>query len=134
MRLFDYFQPFENRDGLLEKLEGWVFVEWSAANRFVQDVNYPSNMLYAGTLSAAGRLDDKPDLVAKAEVNSCKKTVRVRFADLPLQWCEGWLPTPDGPVALRWWKDGDKLAYRLTVPEGYKVDVENRSGRQLVEH
>ena len=45
--LFDYFKPFLNEDGLLEKLESWVFVEWSAANRFVQDVNYPSNMLYA---------------------------------------------------------------------------------------
>ena len=51
LRLLDYFKPFENEDGLLEKLQSWVFVEWSAANDFVQDVNYPSNMLYAGTLA-----------------------------------------------------------------------------------
>ena len=40
LALFDYFKRFENSEGLLEKLEGWVFVEWSAANEFVQDVNY----------------------------------------------------------------------------------------------
>lgn len=58
--LIDYFKPYLNEDGLLEKLDKWVFVEWSAANSFVQDVNYPSNMLYAGMLDVAARLyDDK---------------------------------------------------------------------------
>ena len=66
LRLFDYFQPFENDDGLLEKLQGWVFVEWSAANQYVQDVNYPSNMLYAGALSAASRMYRLPELAKKA--------------------------------------------------------------------
>lgn len=54
--LLDYFRRFLNEDGMLEKLESWVFVEWSEANKFVQDVNYPSNMLYAAALAAAGRL------------------------------------------------------------------------------
>src|SRR6185369_11430734 len=54
--LLDYFRRFLNEDGMLEKLESWVFVEWSEANKFVQDVNYPSNMLYAAALDAAGRL------------------------------------------------------------------------------
>ena len=65
--LFQYFKKFENSDGLLEKLDGWVFVEWSAANKFVQDVNYPSNMLYAGALDAAARMYRLPKLHAKAE-------------------------------------------------------------------
>ncbi len=55
-KLFKFFEKYENSDGLLEKLESWVFVEWSAANNFVQDVNYPSNMLYAAALDAAGRI------------------------------------------------------------------------------
>ena len=67
LQLFDYFAKLENSDGLLEKLQGWVFVEWSAANDFVQDVNYPSNMLYAGALAAAGRLYNLPQLSEKAE-------------------------------------------------------------------
>lgn len=67
MRLFDFFRQFENQDGLLEKLPSWVFVEWSAANRFVQDVNYPSNMLYAAALAAASRTYHAPALAEKAE-------------------------------------------------------------------
>ena len=66
LKLLDYFKQYENSDGLLEKLPGWVFVEWSAANDFVQDVNYPTCMLYAATLDAAGRLYHLPELTAKA--------------------------------------------------------------------
>ncbi len=54
--LVKFFEQFENEDGLLEKLRGWVFLEWSAANGFVQDVNYPSNMLYAKMLKEVGKL------------------------------------------------------------------------------
>ena len=45
--LLDFFRPFENEYGLLEKLQSWVFVEWSKANELVQDVSFASNMLYA---------------------------------------------------------------------------------------
>lgn len=65
--LLAWCRRFENADGLLEKLPGWVFVEWSKANEFVQDVNYPSNMLYAAAVEAAGRLGRDPALAAKAE-------------------------------------------------------------------
>jgi alpha-L-rhamnosidase len=64
--LFDYFRRFRNSDGLLEKLESWVFIEWSEANQFVQDVSYPTNMLYAGALAAAARLYRRPQLAAEA--------------------------------------------------------------------
>lgn len=67
MGLLDYFKPFENNDGLLQKLANWVFVEWSVANSFTQDVNYPSNMLYAGMLAATGRMYGQNALVEKAE-------------------------------------------------------------------
>lgn len=66
LRLFEFFRPFLNSDGLLERLPSWVFVEWSKANDFVQDVNYPSNMLYARALTAAGRLYDRPELLQQA--------------------------------------------------------------------
>ncbi len=55
-KLLNYFSNFENEDGLLEKLDSWIFVEWSKANKFVQDVNYPTNMLYATTLQKAADL------------------------------------------------------------------------------
>lgn len=57
--LLRYFEEFENEDGLLEDLEGWLFVEWSKANDFVDGVNYPTNMVYAKMLNAIGKLYDK---------------------------------------------------------------------------
>lgn len=66
-KLLKFLEQFRNSDGLLEKLPSWVFIEWSDANNHVQDVNYPSNMLYAGTLAAAGRLYGLADLTAEAE-------------------------------------------------------------------
>lgn len=71
--LVDYFKPFLNEDGLLEKLSRWVFVEWSAANSLVQDVNYPSNMLYAKMLEVVARLYDDPALAKQAE--QIRKTI-----------------------------------------------------------
>jgi len=65
-KLFDYFKAYENEFGLLESLEGWVFIEWSRANALVQDVNYPSNMLYAAALEAAGRLYGDAALLEKS--------------------------------------------------------------------
>ena len=45
--LIDYFVKFENEFGLLEDLESWVFVEWSAANDYnhTRGVNLPTNAL-----------------------------------------------------------------------------------------
>jgi alpha-L-rhamnosidase len=279
LRLFDYFKKFKNEDGLLEKLESWVFIEWSDANSFVQDVNFPSNMLYAKALDAAGKMYGLPELTEDAEriretirrqsfeagffadnakrvngklqtttnrtevcqyfafffevakpethselwqrlirdfgpqrkqtkafpevhpanafignvlrlellsryglcqqlldeslayqlymadrtgtlwenddayascdhgfashggvhvlyrdvlglqqVDTVNKNVQLRFTDSRLDWCEGCLPTADGPVELRWRKEGGKLVYEATVPAGYTVRIENRSG------
>lgn len=79
LRLMEFFKQYENADGLLEKLPSWVFVEWSKANEFVQDVNYPSNMLYAAALSAAGRMYAVPELTAKAE--RIRETIRRQSFD-----------------------------------------------------
>lgn len=79
MELLDYFKDFENEDGLLENLQSWVFVEHSKANDFVQDVNYPSNALYAQTLEVAGRLFHYPELEKKAE--AVRKVIRAQSYD-----------------------------------------------------
>lgn len=79
--LVEYFRRFENEFGLLEKLENWVFVEWSKANQFVQDVNFPSNMLYAATLRAAARMLRDPALA--------KKAARIEAAIRDLAWRDG---------------------------------------------
>ena len=281
MRLFEYFRPFRNSDGLLEKLKSWVFIEWSHANDFVQDVNYPSNMLYAAAMAAAARMYHVPEMQAEAEriretvrkqsydgsffvdnavrnggalkvtrnrtevcqyfafyfdvatpethadlwkklvgefgpdrgkrglypeihpansfvgnvlrlellsrygfkpqameesrdyllymadrtgtlwenidtggslnhgfashvvyslyrdvlglssVDWVDKSVRVTLPKSDLEWCEGRVPVPGGAVSLRWSKQGDDTVYQLQAPAGYRVRIENETGRPI---
>ena len=65
----DYFKDFENRHGLLDNLDSWIFVEWSVANTkdYVKGVNFPSNMLYSAMLKCAGELYGDDTLLARAE-------------------------------------------------------------------
>ena len=72
--LFRFLDTFLNEDGLLEKLEEWVFVEWSKANELVQDVNFPSNMLYAACKQAAGEMYGDDELIEQAE--KMRETIR----------------------------------------------------------
>ena len=65
--LENYFCGFLNKDGLLENLKGWVFVEWSQANKWVQNVNFPSNMMYYAMLKAMARIYGDRALDVKAE-------------------------------------------------------------------
>lgn len=67
LALVDYLLKFENSDGLLERLPSWVFVEWSAANSYVQDVSYPSNMTWAQVLEVVAEMYDRPDLAVRAK-------------------------------------------------------------------
>ncbi len=75
--LCEYFESFENSDGLLENLEKWVFVDWSKANDYVDGVNYPSNMLYARMLEVVTNLygDEKyAEKAAKIKSEICKQS------------------------------------------------------------
>ena len=77
--LFKYFSRFENEFGLLENLEGGIFVEWSKANEFVNGVNYPTNMLYAYALEKAGEMYDRKDWIDKAE--KIREVIRIQAYD-----------------------------------------------------
>lgn len=74
--LLKYFGPFVNELGLLENLESWVFIEWSKAADFVQNINYPSNMIYACMLEAIGNLYN--DEHCTNQSNKMKETIRLR--------------------------------------------------------
>jgi len=79
LALLEFFKKYRNSDGLLEKLPAWVFVEWSHANKLVQDVNYPSNMTYAEVLACAARMYDLPAL--QAEADAMRATIRKQSFD-----------------------------------------------------
>lgn len=95
--VFDFLAKFENADGLLEKLPGWVFVEWSEANNLVQDVNYPSNMQYAMALDAAARLYGEGEFSRKAE----KVREAIRRQSWTGRWfCDNSIRQTDGTLLL----------------------------------
>lgn len=77
--LFRYFAGFRNEFGLLENLESWVFIEWSKANEFISGINYPTNMLYAAALAAAGRIYGEEAYAEEAA--AVKQTVREHSFD-----------------------------------------------------
>ena len=72
--LLAYFKNFENEYGLLERLQGWNFVEWSALNRRVHDVSWPTNMLFYEALRIIGALYEDEALIKKAA--KLRETIR----------------------------------------------------------
>lgn len=93
----EYLWRFRNKDGLLERLPAWVFVEWSKANSLVRDVNYPSNMLWARMLECMDRLYGMPELAAEAE----RVHETVRRQSWTGEWfCDNALRQPDGSLKL----------------------------------
>ena len=95
LNLTEFFKDYENEYGLLEKLPGWNFVEWSALNQRVWDISWPSNMLYARMLETIGRLYDTPELIEKSE--KLKKTIRNMAFDGKL-FMDRAMRTDDGKI------------------------------------
>ena len=93
--LVDFFDRYLNSDGLLERLESWVFIEWSAANHFTQDVNYPSNMQYAAMLDVVDRLYGDATLHERAE--AMRETIRSQAFDGNF-FCDNAKRLPDGTL------------------------------------
>lgn len=79
--LVDFYARHLNKDGLLENLPAWVFVEWSHANELhlVKGVNYPSNMTYSDVLDAVAKLYGRPELAKQAA--KLRETIRAKAFD-----------------------------------------------------
>jgi len=67
INIIEGLEAFENEDGLLEDLPSWNFVEWSDANSWTKNVNYPSNFLYAEVFESAYRIYGEERFKNKAE-------------------------------------------------------------------
>ena len=96
--LLDFLAKYENGDGLLEKLERWVFVEWSKANELVQDISYPTNMLYAYMLEATASLYGDEALLAKAA--NIKKKINEQAIMPDGFYCDNAVYGEDGKARL----------------------------------
>jgi hypothetical protein len=72
------------------------------------------------------------DILGLRRVDTVNRRIEIRFQDIPLENCEGRVPTPGGPIALRWTRHPDRLEYTLRHPDGYQVTIQNLSTRTLV--
>ena len=79
LRNIEFLSKYENADGLLEDLPGWVFIEWSHAADLVKGINYPANMLWAKTLDCAAVLYGRSDFAERA--TRLRETIRRRSFD-----------------------------------------------------
>lgn len=128
--LVDYMHTFRNEDGLLEKLPSWVFIEWSQANYLVQDVSYPSNMAWAETLDAMGRLYGINEY--KEEAKKMRQTI-LRQSWNGKWFCDNAVRQKDGSLKLsgsctetcQYYAFYFKTATPKTHPELWKTLVED---------
>ncbi len=67
-KIIEFHTALQGKDGLLIKIPEGVFVEWSHANSMVQEINFPSNMLFVAALKSAAELYGVPEWVENAEV------------------------------------------------------------------
>ena len=74
-----FFAQYENEFGLPERLPSWNFVEWSKANSWTWDVNYPTCFLYAAALEQAGAVFGVAEYSEKAE--AVRREARSRAFD-----------------------------------------------------
>ena len=49
----------------------------------------------------------------------------MRIGDVPLDWCRGSIPLSEGRIALRWRRVDGGIRYRVEVPAGYRVIVQD---------
>lgn len=124
-KLFRYFKGFENEEGLLEDLEGWIFVEWSRANDLVSGVNFPSNMLYSAALKAAGRIYGRKEWLSKGE--KVAETVRklsfrgTFFADQALRQGDELKVQEESTEVCQYYAFFLGIADRATYPELFEL-------------
>ena len=64
-------------------------------------------------------------------VDAVNKLVHIRLADVPLSSCAGGIPTTCGMVKLSWMTKGHTISYQVSAPEGFKLQVENLTGKKL---
>lgn len=95
--LASFFKAYENEDGLLQNLDSWVFVEWSMCNKLVQDINYPSNMLYYKFKLVMYQLygDEK----FKTEADNLRKVIREK-SRMGLFFCDNSVFDENGNLKL----------------------------------
>ncbi|HHU26229.1 MAG TPA: hypothetical protein GXZ56_06380, partial [Bacteroidales bacterium] len=72
------------------------------------------------------------DVLGIKEVDRTKKKITIRFTDLDLEHCSGSMPVGDEVIKLAWSRENNTLQYKLEVPKGFKVEIENMSSAEII--
>ena len=140
-----FLSEYENEDGLLEDLPSWNFVEWSKANEWTRNVNFPTNFLYAEVLTSAYKLYGDASLMEKAE-NIRRNAVLLSFdgevfTDNALRKNGALIPTKNSSEACQYYallfggidvNDTKYAKLKEHIQDGFKSFAENTGGHVFV--
>lgn len=96
-KLLEFFKKFENPDGLLSRLESWVFIEWSESNNYTQDISYPTNMLYCKFKRTIAKLYSDTSL--EKEADELAEVIR-NYSFMGDFFCDNAVYSPSGEPVL----------------------------------
>ncbi len=96
-KLLEFFKKFENADGLLSRLESWVFIEWSESNNYTQDISYPTNMLYCKFKRTIAKLYS--DAPLEREADELAEVIR-NYSFMGDFFCDNAVYSPSGEPVL----------------------------------
>src|SRR5690606_28197746 len=71
------------------------------------------------------------DILGVREIARADKVVKLMFPDIDRERCKGEVPVGSSKLMVKWWKQDGVLNYTASVPEGFKVEIENRSDMEL---
>ncbi|MDR2468962.1 MAG: hypothetical protein LBD27_00560 [Tannerella sp.] len=108
----DYFFAMADRTGTL-----WEHMQHSASCNH-GFASYLGHVLYR-------------DILGISHIDYEARTVTVRFTDILLNRCSGSIPVEKDVIRLAWERAGNQIRYSVAVPEGFRVEIDNRSGYRL---
>ena len=73
------------------------------------------------------------DILGIYHIDYQQKKITLRFTDTNLNQCRGQLPVGDQIVELTWRKKAGTITYKIEVPDGYEVELDNQSGLEIEE-
>lgn len=61
------------------------------------------------------------DVLGVREIDRVNRRITLRFADVPLDWCEGEIPVDGGRLKVSWRRENGRIAPSYSAPDGWDV-------------
>lgn len=66
------------------------------------------------------------DVLGIQSIDKLRKIVRLNVGDVPLEWCEGTMPVPDGLIKIHWEREDGVLKLKTKLPKGWVLIDESK--------